>query len=147
MTLLTIMCNVDSLYKYKNFFRYKYKSIYLLHFFSMVWNIFCMINFWTNEKKILIQIYHCSALDCASKQGQFSNLLWQCCAIFSMYLYSQKVKNRSLVGNQQNPKQNWAYCPIHVVSFTLISNLVTDYIQKRRRQPGLFSFEYNLSPK
>ena len=29
----------------------------------------------------------------------------------------------------------------------LISNLVTDYIQKRRGEPGLFSFEYNLLPK
>ena len=31
--------------------------------------------------------------------------------------------------------------------FTLISNLVTDYIQKRRGEPCLFSFEYNLLPK
>ena len=38
-------------------------------------------------------------------------------------------------------------CPIHVVTFTLISNLATDYIQKRRGEPGLFSFEYNLSLK
>ena len=30
------------------------------------------------------------------------------------------------------------YCPIHVVTFTLISNLVTDYIQKRRGESGLF---------
>ena len=29
----------------------------------------------------------------------------------------------------------------------MISNLVTDYIQKRRGEPGLFSFEYNLLPK
>ena len=29
----------------------------------------------------------------------------------------------------------------------LISNLVTDYIQKRRGEPDLFSFEYNLLPK
>ena len=39
-----------------------------------------------------------------------------------------------------------ALCPIHVVTFTLISNLATDDIQKRRGEPGLFSFEYNLSP-
>ena len=37
--------------------------------------------------------------------------------------------------------------PSHVVTFTLISNLVTDFIQKRRAEPGLFSFEYNPSPK
>ena len=37
-------------------------------------------------------------------------------------------------------------CPIHVVTFTLTSNLATNYIQKRRGEPGLFSFEYNLSP-
>ena len=40
-----------------------------------------------------------------------------------------------------------ALCPIHVVTCTLISNLVTDYIQKRRGEPGLFSFEFNLLPK
>ena len=33
------------------------------------------------------------------------------------------------------------------VTFTLISNLVTGYIQKRRIELGLFSFEYNLLPK
>ena len=27
------------------------------------------------------------------------------------------------------------------------NNLLTDYIQKRRGEPGLFSFEYNLLPK
>ena len=37
-------------------------------------------------------------------------------------------------------------CPNHVVTFNLISNLVTDYIQKRRGQALLFSFEYNLLP-
>ena len=37
-------------------------------------------------------------------------------------------------------------CPIHVVTFTLISNLATDYIQKRTGRAHLFSFEYNLSP-
>ena len=39
------------------------------------------------------------------------------------------------------------YCLIHVVMFSLISNLVSDYIQKRRGEPDLFSFEYNLLPK
>ena len=33
---------------------------------------------------------------------------------------------------------------MYVVTFTLISILVTDYIQKRRGQALLFSFEYNL---
>ena len=37
-------------------------------------------------------------------------------------------------------------CPIHVVTFTLISNLARDYIQKRRGQALHFSFEYNLLP-
>ena len=32
------------------------------------------------------------------------------------------------------------------VTFTLISNLATDFIQKRTGQALLFSFEYNLSP-
>ena len=35
--------------------------------------------------------------------------------------------------------------PFHVVTFTLISNLVTDYIQKRRVEPGLFSFDIKFS--
>ena len=34
-----------------------------------------------------------------------------------------------------------ALYPIHVVTFILIPNLATDYIQKRRGEPGLFSFE------
>ena len=38
-------------------------------------------------------------------------------------------------------------CPIHAVTFTLISNFATDYVQKRRGEPGPFPFEYNLSPK
>ena len=29
----------------------------------------------------------------------------------------------------------------------LLTTLVTDYIQKRREEPGPFSFEYNLLPK
>ena len=33
------------------------------------------------------------------------------------------------------------------LSFRQVSNWVTDYIQKRRGEPGLFSFEYNLLPK
>ena len=36
--------------------------------------------------------------------------------------------------------------PIHVVTFTLISNLATDYIQKTTGQALLFSSKYNLSP-
>ena len=37
--------------------------------------------------------------------------------------------------------------PIHVVTFTLRSILVTDYIKKKRPgSPLLFSFEYNLLP-
>ena len=34
-----------------------------------------------------------------------------------------------------------ASCPIHVATFTLISILATDYIQKRRGEPGLFKFD------
>ena len=47
---------------------------------------------------------------------------------------------------QMMAMQTSNFCPIHVVTFTLISILVTDYIQKRRGQALLFSFEYNLSP-
>ena len=36
---------------------------------------------------------------------------------------------------------------MYIVTFAYISNLATVYIQKRRGEPGLFSFEYNLSPK
>ena len=31
-------------------------------------------------------------------------------------------------------------CLVHVVRFNLLTTLVTDSIQKRRAQPGLFSF-------
>ena len=34
-------------------------------------------------------------------------------------------------------------CPIHVITFNLISILVTNYVQIRRRKVLLFSFEYN----
>ena len=43
-------------------------------------------------------------------------------------------------------KKSSDLCPIHVVTLILISNLVSDYIQKRRGEPGLSSFEYNLLP-
>ena len=33
----------------------------------------------------------------------------------------------------------------NVVTSTLISNSVTDYIQKRRGESGLFSFEYTVA--
>ena len=33
-------------------------------------------------------------------------------------------------------------CPIHVVTFTLISNLATDYIQMRRGEPWLSKSDY-----
>ena len=39
------------------------------------------------------------------------------------------------------------FCHIHAVTFTLISNFAADIIQKRREEPCLFSFEYNLTPK
>ena len=45
-----------------------------------------------------------------------------------------------------NVKKFWDLCPIHVVTFTLISNLATDHIQKRTGQALLFSFEYNQLP-
>ena len=45
------------------------------------------------------------------------------------------------------PSLTLPLCPIHVVTFTLISILPTDYFQKRRGQVLLFSFEYDLLPK
>mgnify|MGYP007022696262 CR=1 FL=1 len=54
---------------------------------------------------------------------------------------------KSCKSHEKNKTKNIrVLCPIHVVTFTLISNLATDHIQKRRGEPGLFSFEYNLSP-
>ena len=38
-------------------------------------------------------------------------------------------------------KKDTNICPIHVVTFTLTSNLVTDYIHKRRGE----AFEYMIS--
>ena len=58
------------------------------------------------------------------------------------------VDNLQPVDNDKSipPVPDIVYCPIHVITFTLISILVTDYIQKRRGQALLFSFEYNLLP-
>ena len=51
------------------------------------------------------------------------------------YIICMKIRVDNFVCN---------YCPIHLVTFTLISILATDYIQKRRGQTLLLSFEYNL---
>ena len=37
--------------------------------------------------------------------------------------------------------------PYPCSDYNLMPDLVTDYIQKRRGEPGLFSFEYNLLSK
>ena len=47
-----------------------------------------------------------------------------------------------MVGEKLLLKGSGTYL-IHLVTLTLISNLATDYIQKRRGQALLFSFEYN----
>ena len=60
----------------------------------------------------------------------------------------QNLKKNSFSGNYMRNIYNWCQdlsfrrklSPLHVVTFTLISNLATDYIQKRRGEPGLFSF-------
>ena len=49
-----------------------------------------------------------------------------------------------IVGFGQADVLGW--CMVHVVHKNLISILVTDYIQKRRGQALLFSFEYNMLP-
>ena len=49
----------------------------------------------------------------------------------------------SLAGNPAGWARQAYALSMYVVTFTLISNLATDYIQKRRGEP----FEYNLSPK
>ena len=69
-------------------------------------------------------------------------LLWVKFMIRGLYIFSMIWK----FAKDHNPPNFWPYCPIHVVTFTLISNLATNYIQKRRGEPGMFSFEYNLSP-
>ena len=58
------------------------------------------------------------------------------------------IGNFQIMHMEETNKSQWEtpLCPIHVVTFTLISILATDYIQKRRGQALLFSFEYNLSP-
>ena len=74
-----------------------------------------------------------------SNQGDESkknNLRVNICFLFS------SVQQRKLVHEKNYLLEKiWLYintylCPIHVVTFTLISNLATDYIQKRRGEPG-----------
>ena len=61
----------------------------------------------------------------------------------------QTARQEKPVGSSRQRLKNHAVktlCPVHVVTFTLISILATDYIQKRTGKALLFSFEYNLSP-
>ena len=64
----------------------------------------------------------------------------------SFFIPQMRQSSYSLFSFLVYSVNNTHLCPIHVVSFTLISNLATDYIQKRRGQAFLFSFEFNLSP-
>ena len=65
---------------------------------------------------------------------------------FGRQLLEGDSQNLRLAENDNFGVKFRPLCPIHVVTFTLISILATDYIQKRRGQALLFSFEYNLSP-
>ena len=59
---------------------------------------------------------------------------------FRLILKNNPIRVSKVVADHNDLLKHW--CPVH-----LISNLVIDYIQKRREGPGLFSFEYNLLPK
>ena len=80
---------------------------------------------------------------------QFVSKNENCQVSSDLILFQNENKLRILLYLLQklNQKPKSIQLNIHVVTFTLISNLATDYIQKRRGEPGLFSFEYNLSPK
>ena len=87
------------------------------------------------ELSNLVRIYYQNSLSSDTRE------------LIYMYLESETWIFVRVEPNNSNPIKNCRIlCPIHVVTITLISNLATDYIQKRRGEPGLFSFEHNLSP-
>ena len=98
---------------------------------------------------------------CEMKKSIFSqsvaNLFSRCRSIMLHFIWTRSfnlIKCRSWLATNSKIIFSWnpaililrVLCHIHVVTITLISNLVTDYIQKRTGQALFFSFEYNLSP-
>ena len=73
----------------------------------------------------------------------FSILLWSADNGAKTFMKSHFNFESDFVCSQTWP----AIMPYPCSGQNLISNLVTDYIQKRRGEPGLFSFEYNLLQK
>ena len=62
---------------------------------------------------------------------------------------SRNFKNKASCHHYQaifHNQQIFCYLrPIHVVTFTLISNLATDYIQKRRGEPGKIDIKVKVT--
>ena len=55
--------------------------------------------------------------------------------MYFIYIFIMKSIDKSL---RNCLKKIGIYCPIHVVTFTLLSNLATNYIQKRTGHTLLF---------
>ena len=117
---------------------------------TLIWRLFCNVNLYYSvqawEEILSKVVTHSQLHGCGAVSPLvLGDLTWK----------KKKKNNLSKSGHEKLKfKVYWLgqpiflpFCPIHVVTFTLISNFVTDYIQKRKGEPGLFSFEYNLLPK
>ena len=64
------------------------------------------------------------------------------------FIWELELVNESQLGEVQmkQPKDERKIMPDPCSGKNLLTSLVTDYIQKRRGEPGLFSFGYNSSP-
>ena len=56
----------------------------------------------------------------------------------------EHLEHQKVIANENCSCLSQDLCSIHVVTFTLISNLMTDYIQKRRGEPGLAKFDIKV---
>jgi hypothetical protein len=97
-------------------------------------------------------IKKCTKVIAYKKKFNQENYLWKLRLVFfegsAVIPGNRREKSKALqvlIHNVLIQKQR-EECPIHVVTFTLMSILITDYIQKRRGQALRFSFEYNLLP-
>ena len=81
---------------------------------------------------------------------------WSCAKLYPLYKSMTSTEDLNMLSvvdcnfpiyqKDRKTEKKSLRCLVHVVTFTLISILVTDYIQKRRGQALFFSFEYNLLP-
>ena len=109
------------------------------------WLVISFIAHQTTKNSLMLSANKTS-LNKMNKNGIFQKVFNSTyLSIFTLVLVKKLILQVSL---RVGPSQiKLPLCPIHVVTFTLISNLATDVIQKRIGHALLLSFEYSLSPK